>query len=402
MQGKILLIKNGRVVDPVSNIDSQMDILVKDNKIASVSINTQQDIETELLSSNDSICIVDAQDKIVVPGLIDCHVHLREPGFENKETILTGTKAAANGGFTSVICEPNTMPPIDSAEMVDRLEEIAQKYSVVNFYTKACMTKGSLGTEATDIESLSRKKQVLALSDDGNPVINNDVVDMIFRKAKSAGIIVSPHCEDSPYTLNHKTKNPIFSNAPYTNETNFIARDIEFAEKTGARLHLSHVSLKESVNIIKKAKAKNLTSITCEVTPHHFILDNTFVDINGNKPEMNPPLRSADNVKAMREGLSDGTIDVIVSDHAPHTLQDKENGALGVIGLETTLGLVIEKLVRNGILSIKDAIQKMSCNPASIFGINAGSLSVGMPADITIIDTEAEWIIDTEHFASKS
>ncbi|MGR3318788.1 MAG: dihydroorotase [Candidatus Anammoxibacter sp.] len=403
MHEKALLIKNGRVIDPVSNTDRQLDILVEDNKIADLFDPTQQETFTETLpSNNDNICIIDARNKVVVPGLIDCHVHLREPGFENKETILAGTKAAAKGGFTSVICEPNTVPPIDAPEMVERLMRIARENSIVNFYTKACMTKGSIGIEVTDIESLSSKKQVIALSDDGNPVINDHVVDEIFRKAKNAGIVVTPHCEDSPHALDQKKRNETFSNPPYTNEANYIARDIASAEKTGAQLHISHVSLKESVNIIKKAKDRNLAKITCEVTPHHLILDNNFVDINGNKPEMNPPLRSNDDVMAMRERLSDGTIDVIASDHAPHTLQDKENGALGVIGLETTLGLIITEIVRKGVLSLNDVIKKMSCNPASIFGIKAGSLAVGMPADVTIIDMDAEWVVDSEIFESKS
>lgn len=395
---KILFIKNGHVIDPGSNINKKMDIMIKGDKIVAVSENIAS--LSHEISSNKDYELIDAAGKIISPGLIDCHVHLREPGFEYKETIESGTRAAAKGGFTTVICEPNTKPPIDTPEMVDRLMEIARSKGVVNLYTKVCMTKGSSGERVVDIKALRNKKGVVAVSDDGNPIINDEIAREAFLAAAEAGILVSPHCEDSPQSLGHY--GPRFSNPPYTNEPNYISRDISCAEETGAQLHISHVSLKESIEIIKRAKKRNLAKITCEATPHHFLLHKDFIGPDGMTPRVNPPLRSKEDTEAVIKGLVDGTIDVIASDHAPHTLEDKKKGAFGVIGLETTLGLVLSKIVKQGILSLKDAIAKLSFNPASIFGINGGKLAVDMPADITIIDTEDEWIVDVKRFESRS
>ena len=397
----MILVKNGRVIDPASDTDKQIDILIKGSKIVSMSADMQHNIADNVVLK-DNLTIIDAADKIVVPGLIDCHVHFREPGFEYKETINSGTKAAAKGGFTSVICEPNTKPPIDTVEIVDRLTQLFCDYAIVNVYTKACMTKGSLGRETTDIELLAKKDRVLAVSDDGNPVIDDKIAEKIFNLSRKANIVATPHCEDSHYSLKCKHNNARFSNPPYTNEPKYISRDIEYAEKFGTRLHISHISLKESVGLIREAKKRNRTMITCEVTPHHLLLSNDFVDSSGIKPEVNPPLRSCEDANALRDALADGTIDVIASDHAPHTQQDKENGALGLIGLDTTIGLIVSGIVGKGILSLNDAIKKMSYNPASIFGINAGKLSIGMPADITIIDPHQVWVVNSKEFGSKS
>lgn len=398
-----ILIKNGRVIDPASNTDWEMNILIEDNKIVDI-FNTKHDTVVNFKNGSyyDKIDVIDAKGKIVVPGLIDCHVHFREPGFEQKETILTGSKAAAKGGFCAVICEPNTLPPVDSIEMVERIMEIARTNAIVKLFTKACITKGSLGMEVTDIHSFVKEKGVLAISDDGNPVVDDDVVNKAFSIAKKVDMPVSPHCEDSHLSISQKQNTARFSNPPYKNESNYIARDIEVAEKIGTRLHISHVSLKESVKNIREAKRRGLAEITCEAAPHHLILDKEFVDVNGIKPVVNPPLRSKEDVEAVREGLADGTIDVIASDHAPHTLEDKKRGAMGIIGLETSLGLILSEIVNKGILSLADAIRKMSYNPALIFGINGGRLSIGIPADITIIDPDNKWIVNTSQFESKS
>lgn len=390
----MLLIKNGRVIDPASNIDGIMNILIKDDKIEAL-------YKTGGITG-DNIDVIDAAGKIVAPGLIDCHVHFREPGFEYKETIETGAKAAARGGFTSVICEPNTNPPMDTPEMVAKFESIVRDKGIVNIYTKACMTQGSSGKEVTDVKSLSEMKCVVAMSDDGHPVTDDNVCEKAFVSAKEFDMPVSPHCEDSSQSLNRAETNPRFSNPPFTNEALFIARDIEYAEKTGARLHISHISLKESVDLIKKAKERNLTEITCEVSPHHLLLDNDFVDADGIKPVVNPPVRSKEDVLSLRTALVEGVIDVIASDHAPHSAQDKKDGACGVIGLETSIGIIFSELVDKEILKINDVIKKMSYTPALIFGINAGRIAVGMPADITIIDPDKEWIVDVKEFESKS
>ena len=398
---KQLLITNGRVIDPASKTDTQMDLLVIGSKIAKIYESGQKESIDQMQPGN-NLTVIDASGKIVVPGLIDCHVHFREPGFETKETLNSGCRAAINGGFTSVICEPNTCPPIDNIEMVDSLMEKTVKNTLAHLYTKACMTKGSLGKEMTDIVFLALNNSVLALSDDGNPVIDNDVVNLVFSKAKEVDITVTPHCEDSPQAIFQKKDKGIFTNPPYTNEAAYIERDIACAENTGVRLHISHISLKESVDIIRKAKRRKRTKITCEVTPHHLTMDNKFIDEDGQVPKVCPPLRSGEDVIALRQGLADGTIDVIASDHAPHTLKDKENGAFGLIGLETTLGVVITEIVKKGVLSWSEAIQKMTYNPSLIFGINSGQLLVGMPADITIIDPDLNWTVDPETFESKS
>lgn len=395
---KPLLIKNGHVIDPASNINKKMDILIKGDKIVTMS----EEINSPFpeIGGGKGYELIDARGRIISPGLIDCHVHLREPGFEYKETIESGTRAAAKGGFTTVICEPNTKPPIDTPEMVDRLMKIGRSKAVVKLYTKVCMTHGSSGERVVDIETLSNKKGVVALSDDGNPIINDDITREVFSSARKAGLTASPHCEDSPQSLSNYS--PRFSNPPYTNEPNYISRDISCAEETGVQLHISHVSLKESIEIIKRAKKRNLAKITCEATPHHLLLHKDFISHDGMPIIVNPPLRSKEDTEAIIEGLMDGTIDVIASDHAPHALEDKKEGAFGVIGLETTLGLVLSKIVKQGILSLKDAIAKLSFNPASIFGISGGRLSVGMPADITIIDTGDEWTVDVKRFESRS
>lgn len=390
----MLLIKNGRVVDPASNIDGVMNVLIKDGKIDAI-------YETNNHSA-DVVNVIDATDKIVSPGLIDCHVHFREPGFKYKETIETGSKSAVKSGFTSVICEPNTKPAIDSPEMAETFIKLARKHNIINLYTKACMTKGSFGEEVTNVKLLRPKKWVAALSDDGNPITNNGVCEKAFSLAKEYNYTVSPHCEDSAQSLKRVDSSSRFTNPPFSNEANFVARDIEYAEKIGARLHISHISLKESIELVRKAKQRNLTEITCEAAPHHLILDNEFVDVNGVKPEVNPPLRSKKDVLALQEALLDNTIDVIASDHAPHSFDDKKSGACGLLGMETSPGLILTEFVDKGRLTMNEFITKMSWNPAIIFGLTGGIISIGKPADITIIDPAKKWVVNSDNFESKS
>ncbi len=397
----MLLIKNGHVVNPASDLDGVKDILIKDDRIEAIYDSNSKDA-SQFLKRNEDIETIDAKGKIVSPGFIDCHVHFREPGFEYKETIKTGSKAAAKGGFTTVICEPNTKPPIDTPEMVEALMKIVRDKGVVNVYTKACMTIGSSGKEATDLQRLSTIKGVAAISDDGNPITDDAVCEQVFKLAKKYNLIISPHCEDSGHSLMRGETNTRFSNPPYTNEALYVARDIQYAEQTGARLHISHISLKESVDLIKKAKERGVTKITCEVSPHHLVLDNNFIDSYGVNPKVNPPLRSKENVFAMREALADKTIDIIASDHAPHSLDDKKGGAFGLIGLENSIGVIFSEFVDKGILTINDIIKLMSHTPSKIFGIEAGDISVGKLADLTIIDPHKEWIINSEHFESKA
>ncbi|HHT9158755.1 MAG TPA: dihydroorotase [Candidatus Brocadiaceae bacterium] len=396
MTSNDVLIKGGHVVDPATGLDGRSDILIKDGKIKAVS--------NDIKASNNTL-VIDATNKHVIPGLIDCHVHLREPGMEYKETIETGSRAAAMGGYTTLICEPNTIPPIDSLEMVASLMEKVCQKSKVNIYTKACITKGLLGEELTDIEKLATDKRVRALSDDGNPVFYETLMKRACELAARNNIIISPHCEDSQISLDKAKENSNvahFPGKPFCHETDFIIREIKYTEQAKGWLHVSHVSLKSSLEVIQQAKERHLARITCEVTPHHLLLDDNFKNANGTTPKTNPPLRSKEDREALQKSLSNGVIDVIATDHAPHTHDDLKKGASGFVGLENALGVLLTKLVHPGILSLKELVRKMSANPAGIFRINGGSLAVGMPADIAIIDMNKEWTVDVEKFESKA
>ena len=396
MTSNDVLIKGGHVVDPATGLDGRSDILIKDGKIKAVS--------NDIKASNNTL-VIDATNKHVIPGLIDCHVHLREPGMEYKETIETGSRAAAMGGYTTLICEPNTIPPIDSLEMVASLMEKVCQKSKVNIYTKACITKGLLGEELTDIEKLATDKRVRALSDDGNPVFYETLMKRACELAARNDIIISPHCEDSQISLDKAKENSNvahFPGKPFCHETDFIIREIKYTEQAKGWLHVSHVSLKSSLEVIQQAKERHLARITCEVTPHHLLLDDNFKNANGTTPKTNPPLRSKEDREALQKSLSNGVIDVIATDHAPHTHDDLKKGASGFVGLENALGVLLTKLVHPGILSLKELVRKMSANPARIFRINGGSLAVGMPADIAIIDMNKEWTVDVEKFESKA
>lgn len=391
-----LVIKGGHVIDPATGLDGRADILIKAGKISTIS---------DDIKANTTARIIDARSQYVIPGLIDCHVHLREPGLEYKETIETGSRAAANGGFTTLICEPNTIPPIDSLEMVESLMERIRQKSVVNIFTKACITKGLLGEELTDIDKLATDKRVRALSDDGNPVFYETLIKRACELAARNKLIISPHCEDSQISLDKAKENSKaahFPGKPFCHETDFIMREIKYTEEAHGWLHVSHVSLKKSLEVIQQAKERNLAKITCEVTPHHLLLDDTFRNADGTVPRTNPPLRSPEDRQALQRGLSDGVIDVIATDHAPHTHDDIKKGSSGFVGLENALGVILTKLVHPGILSLKEVVRKMSANPARIFQVPGGSLAVGMPADIAILDMNKQWTVNADKFVSKA
>ncbi len=396
MTGNEVLIKGGHVIDPATGVDGSADIFIQDGKIKAISNTIQAGKNTR---------VIDATQKYVIPGLIDCHVHLREPGLEYKETIETGSRAAAIGGFTTLICEPNTMPPIDSLEMVSSLMEKVCQKSKVNIFTKACITKGLLGEELTDIEKLAKDKRVRALSDDGNPVFYEALMKKACELAARNNIIISPHCEDSQVSLDKAKENKNVAHFPgksFCHETDFVAREIKCTEQAKGLLHVSHVSMKSTVDVIKQAKERNLASITSEATPHHLLLDDNFRNPDGTLPKTNPPLRSKEDRESLIKGLKDGTIDVIATDHAPHTHDDIKKGSSGFVGLETALGAILTKLVHPGILSLKEIVQKMSTNPARIFKVNGGSFAVGMPADIVVVDLNKEWTVEVNKFESKA
>lgn len=397
-----ILIKNGRVMDPSANLDERLDILIEDGRVTEVSsdIKPQGDAET-----------LDATGCIVTPGLIDCHVHLRESGRkgealetgEAKETIRSGTRAAAKGGFTTVLCEPNTTPPIDSWERVNELQERISSTGFVRIYVKVSMTVGMQGERVTDIEKLSVHPLVKALSEDGNPIVEEKLMSEVCRRAAKNNLPLSCHSEDSSFSLAKRSRKLGFRpREDFHNEPNFIARDILLAEASRAQIHISHVSMRESLEVIRRAKARNRTLVTCEVTPHHLLIDDSFRDPRGLRATVNPPLRSKEDNAALIEALKEGMIDVIASDHAPHREEDKRAGAPGFIGLETTLGLVLTKLVQPGIISLMHAIRMMSTTPSTIFHLKDGSLKKGARADVAIIDIGREWTVDTGGFESLS
>ncbi len=406
-----LLIEKASLVTTEPRPPKVFDVLISEGKIC--------EIAEKIVAPEAST--IDARGKILAPGLVDGHVHFREPGQEYKEDLRTGSLAAASGGFTTVIAEPNTTPPIDTPTRLRRLLNIAEKKSIINFYSKSAITKGTMGYQLADIGKL-KEAGARAISDDGNPIPSHRLMRNALIKGKECGILVSPHCEESALyrerILRQREKRgqqslylhmPYSSSAagPYTSEAGFIKRDIELAEKTEARLHISHVSLAKSVEIIANAKKRGV-KVTAEATPHHLLLTEQMAKEIGPNAKVNPPLRSEEDVEAVREGLTNGTIDIIASDHAPHSPEEKnrpwDQAPFGVIGLETTLGLVLTYLVRPGILTLSQAIEKISIIPARIFGLDVlgvGTLRPGVKADLTLIDLDRKWKVDVSSFYSK-
>jgi len=395
------LIKNGRVIDPANKIDTVLDILIENGKIIEIgnSLTTHHSPLTT---------IIDASDKIVVPGLIDMHVHLREPGYEYKETIKTGTEAALAGGFTSIACMPNTKPVNDNQSVTDFILDKARKEGVVNVYPVGAITKGLKGEELSEIGEL-KSAGVVAVTDDGKPVMNSELMRRAMEYASMFDLPVLSHCEDL-HLSEGGVMNEGFASTelglkgiPNTAEDVMTARDIALSELTGARLHIAHVSTRGTVNLIRDAKNRGV-KVTCETAPHYFTLTEEGVRGYNTNAKMNPPLRSEDDLKAIRDGLKDGTIDVIATDHAPHEASEKDvefdKAPFGIVGLETALPLTL-KLVEDGVISLNDAISKLTVNPAKILGINKGTLSVGSDADITIINPEEVWQINVKKFKSK-
>jgi len=397
-----LLIKKASLLTEELATPRVSDVLIDDGKISGIEENIVAHEATT----------IDAGGKVLVPGLVDAHVHFREPGQEYKEDLHTGSSAAAAGGFTTVIAEPNTVPPIDTPARLRRLLHTAGKKSIINFYSKSAITKGTMGYRLTNIAKL-KEAGARAVSDDGNPIPSRRLMRNALARGKECGILVSPHCEESAlYRQRILSSLPQMPYAPpgaspYTSEAGFIERDIELAEKIGARLHISHVSLARSVEIIANAKKRGV-NVTAEATPQHLLLTDKMAKEIGPNAKVNPPLRSEEDMAALREGLANGTIDIIASDHAPHSPEEKsrswDQAPFGVIGLETTLGLVLTYLVRPSILTLSEAIEKMTITPAKIFGLDVlgvGTLGPGLKADLTLIDLDRKWKVDINSFYSK-
>ncbi|NUQ66241.1 MAG: dihydroorotase [Pirellulales bacterium] len=394
-----ILIQNGRVIDPSQQIDRVMNLLIEGDKIAAHGAH-----------STGQEMVIDAGGKIVSPGLIDMHVHLREPGREEDETIRTGTAAALAGGFTSIACIPNTEPPIDTQAAVEFVRDQANRADNCNVFVIACVSKNREGKELAEIAQLYAAGAV-AFTDDGAPVYDAELMRRAFEYCLMFDKPVLNHAEILELTKQGVMHEGLVSlqlglgGIPAAAEDVMVSRDIALAEATGGRLHIMHVSTAGSVEALRRAKKRNVR-VTAEVTPHHLTLTDECLRSFDSNYKMNPPLRSQDHIQACISALADGTLDVIATDHAPHAqekkMQELDLAPFGIIGLETCLGLVVTKLIEPGHLDWPTALAKMTINPAKILGISKGTLDVGADADVTIIDPDVRWTVDPAKFHSKS
>ena len=394
-----LLIKNGNVIDPATNTDAVLDVLVEDGVISKVAP----------AISDDADKVIDASGLVVAPGLIDMHVHFRDPGQTHKEDIKTGSKAAAKGGFTTVCCMPNTNPVIDSEETVKYIIDKASEEKYTNVLPVGAVTKGMKGEEITDIAAL-KEAGICAISEDGKSVMDEGVYSKAMAKAVELNVPVLAHCEEINLVkggvMNADSNAEKLGLKGITNEVEDIIaqRDINLAEKLGTTLHLCHCSTKDSVEMLKVAKAKGV-KVSGEVCPHHFTLTTDDIPSNDANFKMNPPLRTAEDRDALIKGLSEDILEVISTDHAPHSEEEKSKGfegsPFGIVGLETSVGLTVTNLVKPGHITLKQMIEKMSYNPAKILGIDKGTLKEGSVADITIFDADEEYTVDKNDFESK-
>lgn len=396
-----LLIKNGWVIDPKTNLSKKADIAIVDGRII--------EIADSLSTSSDDLCI-DAKGLIVSPGFVDIHVHFREPGQESKETIATGAKAAAHGGVTSVVTMPNTYPPIDNAGMVELIVKKAKDLRGIHIYPAGCATKGREGKELTEMADL-KDAGAIAVTDDGNDIESSAVMKHVLEYSSMIGLIYLAHCEDKSLSeggaMNHGFISTILGlpGIPKEAEETRIARNIQLAKLTGAPIHIQHVSTAQGVSIIREAKKQGV-KVTAETCPHYWMLTDDLLTSFNTNLKVNPPIREKEDTIAIIEGLKDHTIDCIATDHAPHTPTEKdvpfEEAPFGVIGLETLLGCVITGLVKPGHISIEEAVRLITLSPASIIKANAGTLSKGATADITIFSIDEEWTVTKDIFKSMS
>jgi dihydroorotase len=399
-----LLLRGGRVIDPSQTMDAAVDVLLVEGLVAAVGEN---------LSAPDDAEAVDVSGLIVTPGLIDVHVHLREPGQEHKETISTGARAAAAGGFTAVVAMPNTDPPIDSPAAVGFVRAQGEAARAARVFPSGCITMGQKGEQLTEFGELIDAGAV-CVTDDGKPVLSGGMMRMALEYALTFDLPVAVHEEDVTLSRGGTMNEGIIATRlgltgiPNASEDVMIARDLMLAELTGGRVHVQHVATRGGVELIRAAKAKGIR-VTAEGSPHHFTLTDAAVGWYDTNAKMNPPLRSELDRDAVRQGVADGTLDVIATDHAPHHYDEKEqafeDAPFGIVGLETALGLAYTELVATGLLDLAGLVERMSCAPArsmSLDRIGLGSLRVGSAADVTVIDPRAEWTVDAKTFLSLS
>jgi len=401
MNTRPLLIRGGRVVDPTQGLDGVLDLLLVNGAVFSLVENAGPAVDARE---------IDATGLVVTPGLIDPHVHLREPGQEHKETIATGAQAAAAGGFTAVCSMPNTDPPIDDPAAVGFVVAEGTKAGAARVYPMGALSEGMKGEALSEIGELVEAGAV-GVTDDGLPVMDSGLMRLALEYTQAFGIPVVDHPEDITLSRDGTMNEGLVSSRlglkgkPNASEDIHIIRDILLAEFTGGRLHLQHVSTRYGVQAIREAKARGV-DVTAEASPHHLLLTDEAVEGYRTEAKMNPPLRSAEDRDAVQEGLKDGTLDMVATDHAPHHYDEKEaafaDAPNGVVGLETSLGLVYGHLVEGGLIDLPTMVERMSVAPARVFNLPGGTLKVGSPGDVTIFDPDAEWIVDSSTFLSKS
>lgn len=412
-----IFIKNGHIIDPSQGINGIGDILIEDGKIKEIKIqDAGYRIQDKKFKSRESCImdresdtrIIDAKGMFVIPGLIDMHVHLREPGFEYKETIKTGTMAAVKGGFTTVCCMPNTNPVNDNASVTEFIKRKASQEGYCSVLPIGAITKGQKGEELAEIGTM-RNEGCIAFSDDGHPVMNSLIMRRALEYSKAFDVPIISHCEDLTLSEDGVMNEGLMSvilglkGIPVEAEQIMIFRDILLAELTGGRLHIAHVSTEGSVNLVRNAKKRGV-NVTAETCPHYFSITEEAVNGYDTNAKVNPPLRTVRDIEAIKEGLKDGTIDVIATDHAPHHRDEKlrefDMAPFGISGIETAVSLSL-RLVHEGVLTVYQLIEKMALNPARILQINKGTLKVGTDADVVIVDKNKEFKVESERFVSK-
>ncbi|MCR4424825.1 MAG: dihydroorotase [Firmicutes bacterium] len=401
-----LRVRDGRIIDPAHNVDSVADVLIEDGRIVGLEPATDPDRG----STQGDAQVIDATGKIVCPGFIDMHVHFRDPGYEYKEDIETGSRAAAAGGFTTVCCMPNTDPVIDNGAVASYVRKRAQDAGVIDVLPFGSITKRQAGEELSEMGELVRAGCV-GFSDDGKPVMRADVMRNALSYSRIFNAPIISHCEDLNLTRDGQMHEGYYSfvfglkGIPAEAEETMVARDLLLARLTGGRLHVCHVSTRGSLELIRRAKAEGI-AVTCEVTPHHLTLTDEVVGSYDTNTKVNPPLRSEDHVQALRQALSEGLIDCIATDHAPHHLESKDceyaAAAPGIAGLETAVAVIMDRLVHSGALDITKMVSLFTVGPARVLGLDRGTLSPGARADITIIDPDRVKRVNPETFNSKA